>query len=290
MFTLNNYKRLLDLDIPEIRYYVYQEEIGAEGTPHLQGYVEFANPRTLTGAKLLLGHHKLHLEIRKGTLEQAVAYCTKEDTRLDGPYTAGEPVVERQRTDLMAFKKDIDKGSSLQELWQEHFPVMMRYSRSVREYMSISIDPRRRVDPFVHLIVGAAGVGKTYMAEQLYPTAYMKGASDWWTSYKQERTVVLNDFKGWLKYSTWLHLCDTNRFYAEVDTKGAQVRVTADVIVITSSMWPHHWWEKGNKAEIARRINYITIIHDDRRVDGTECYATFERLWAGEGPVTEVVQ
>lgn len=53
----------------------------AEGTPHLQFMVEFKNARalhTLTGPGKVLG--QCHVEVRRGSVLQAIEYCTKEET------------------------------------------------------------------------------------------------------------------------------------------------------------------------------------------------------------------
>jgi len=71
-FTLNNYKqehidKLAKLvSDGEARYIVFQEEIGANGTPHLQGYVEFGGAVGWNRLNTLVGC-KAHLEKRQST-------------------------------------------------------------------------------------------------------------------------------------------------------------------------------------------------------------------------------
>jgi len=57
-------------------YNIFGYERGDEGTPHLQGYVQFAQAKTLTAVKKVMP--RAHLEPRKGTVDQAVEYCKKE--------------------------------------------------------------------------------------------------------------------------------------------------------------------------------------------------------------------
>lgn len=76
-FTINNPKakhwdKLWALDY---QYLVFQVEVGAEGTPHIQGFVQLRDKVRLTGLKKLLP--KAHLEKRKGTPEEAAHYCKK---------------------------------------------------------------------------------------------------------------------------------------------------------------------------------------------------------------------
>lgn len=83
-FTLNNYTPEDRLYLSELKdaEIVFQEETGESGTPHLQGVIFFKNARTLQGMKRI--HNGIHWESMKGTKAQAIAYCTKEETRTGG--------------------------------------------------------------------------------------------------------------------------------------------------------------------------------------------------------------
>lgn len=77
------------------------ERAPSTGALHIQGCVVFASNKRLAGVKLL--HSTAHWEVMRGTLEQAVAYATKEDTRYPGrqPWVWGsKPVGQGKRTDL----------------------------------------------------------------------------------------------------------------------------------------------------------------------------------------------
>lgn len=64
-------------------YTVGQLERGAEGTPHIQGCVWFKNSVRFTKIKKVIP--TAHIEATK-SLHDAIKYCKKEDSRLDGPY------------------------------------------------------------------------------------------------------------------------------------------------------------------------------------------------------------
>lgn len=63
--------------------YVCQLEIGEEGTPHLQGVIRYANPRDKVDESLFL---LCHWE-RCRNWRAAIKYCSKVDTRVDGPWS-----------------------------------------------------------------------------------------------------------------------------------------------------------------------------------------------------------
>lgn len=69
--------------------YVFQLELGEEEkTPHFQMLLNFKNARSFEGMKKLFP--TAHIEKAK-CLKQAVKYCQKMDTRIDGPWISGFP-------------------------------------------------------------------------------------------------------------------------------------------------------------------------------------------------------
>lgn len=176
VFTLNNPDGLLDPSLwPGAKYCVYQHEIGESGTEHFQGYVEFAQPKTLKALKQLLP--TAHLEIRQGTSEQAIAYSTKEDTRIDGPYHWGVPAEQGKRTDLQAIYDLIKNGATEQDILEAYPAQYMRYFRGIQQALTLLSDnvqrssyllgdftwPRQPLENAL-LLHGPPGTGKTSFA------------------------------------------------------------------------------------------------------------------------------
>lgn len=94
VFTFNNYTQK-DIEITLIvlneKYsecsYVFQEEIGEQGTPHLQGLVCFKNATTLNALKKKLDP-KIHWEVCR-SVSKSIGYCTKRETRSGKIYSKG---------------------------------------------------------------------------------------------------------------------------------------------------------------------------------------------------------
>lgn len=96
VFTQNNYEGLLDWEDFEsagATYLSYQEEVGENGTPHLQGFVYF---KTLKGGKqvqdLVPGawHAPAHAP------KKAIEYTQKSETSVGGALRVWRTPVPRQ--------------------------------------------------------------------------------------------------------------------------------------------------------------------------------------------------
>jgi len=113
-------------------YLVFQRERGEHGTDHVQGYAQFSTRRSFKQAKESLNTYfdGCHLEKAKGSPEQNRDYCTKEDTRIEGPWEFGNISKPGKRNDLKDF---IDALPLSDEQIFELFPhIMARYPNFVR--------------------------------------------------------------------------------------------------------------------------------------------------------------
>lgn len=105
-FTINNPTEDVKPLEWDVKYVIFQLEQGT--TPHYQGYLELGHTARLSAMKKLCP--TAHWETRKGSQAQNVAYCSKPDTRLDGPWTAGTPNAQGKRTDLSDLQEAIQGG------------------------------------------------------------------------------------------------------------------------------------------------------------------------------------
>lgn len=141
-FTLNNPTGLLDLDnLPDcVTFVIYQEEVGLSGTHHLQGYIETAKPMRYTTLVNLLDWDPGHWSVAKGTATENIAYCSKEDSRVGGPFRVGDPAPDNKqgaRNDLAMVQEAIHAGATDFELFRDHPCVMARCRKFVSEYRSL---------------------------------------------------------------------------------------------------------------------------------------------------------
>jgi len=110
-FTFNNYEnsssssRVCDSLREIAKKFVFQEETGENGTPHLQGYVELTSKRRITELKKRLGD-KIHWEVCRN-IEDSIKYCQKDETRTGAVYKWGFPREVKTITNLRCWQAKI---------------------------------------------------------------------------------------------------------------------------------------------------------------------------------------
>lgn len=111
--VFTSYKKTIEFKEDKINYIVYQKEIcPTTKKEHWQGYCELKAQSRYSAIKKMFNDNKLHIEVRKGTQQQAIDYCKKVETSVEGSmFEWGEPKKQGKRTDLTAFiTKMSDKG------------------------------------------------------------------------------------------------------------------------------------------------------------------------------------
>lgn len=264
-FTINNHGGLPDIDdFPRARYLIYQEEMGDNGTPHLQGYVEFTAPVRMSSLRNALPTSVgvAHWERRAGTRDQARDYCRKDGTRLTGPYEYGDwdSGGAGNRTDLTAVKRMLDDGASDLQVADEHFGSWCRYRNSFAAYRALKRTTTDRQDLEVDVMIGPPGCGKTYRAQQILgPERYEKEQGKWWQGYAYQKHVLIDEFKGDYPFLELLRVCD-KQSSPQVETKGSSIQCAATRVIFTSNHPLSSWYGLGCSMEaLLRRITRLWI-------------------------------
>lgn len=139
------------------RFLIVGREVADTGQKHYQGYVEFKSAKTFSAVRKWfkkLGDNDLHLKphivIAKGSAEQNITYCSKEDkicivvgvhgskgTILSlclslcmhiGDYTG-----QGKRTDIDKMKGLIDAGCTWKEIWNDLPAMYLKYHAVIKE-------------------------------------------------------------------------------------------------------------------------------------------------------------
>lgn len=262
-FTINNPESNdLFTQLPAgVRYVIWQRERGQEGTEHLQGYIVFGNARALVGVKRLLGD-RAHCEICRGTDEQCVAYCSKTDTQMAGPWTFGERLVgQGKRTDLDDAAEEVLKTGSIVNVKPS---MIVRYSKGLTALAKL-VKPANRAKVDVIVLTGTTGIGKTYNVFDRYPNVYrplMGNSGIWWDGYDGEDAVLFDEFEGQVPVTKMIGYMDPYTIALEVKGGSCWARYTK--VFITSNRTPEQWYPnvKENKPDqfnaLARRLGMGT--------------------------------
>ena len=192
-FTINNPTDddMLPLqDNPKIKYIIVGKETGTEGTEHAQGFLILHSNMRLTAIKKLLP--RAHLEMAKGSAQQAADYCKK-----DGDFT--------EQGELPLTRKQIGEAES--ERWKRIRTLATEgkleeiedkiYVTHYRTLQAISKDHPRKQETLPELTnlwyVGESGTGKSRLARESNPGAYIKNCNKWWDGYNDEEVVIVED-------------------------------------------------------------------------------------------------
>ena len=122
--------------IPEkcdfLKYAVWQKEKAPEtGHIHYQGYIELTKKCRITALKKI--YPTIHFEIRKGTQQQAIDYCKKEETRVEGPFIFGTPKKQGKRNDLIKLKEYAVSHKRKRELPEKLYTSYAQYPKFYSE-------------------------------------------------------------------------------------------------------------------------------------------------------------
>lgn len=238
---------------------------------HVQGYVRFNNAYRFSKLRDIDDIFEgAALQNARGSAHQNLLYCTKQDSRVVGPWQFGEFPAERERTDI---KRAIDIANdtrSLKNVALECPETFVKYHQGMQKYVNFLLcDSELAHPPCVVVLWGQSGAGKTESAKAIlrelgdyYRVPPVKrDSSPWFDGYFGQRNILIDEFKD----SRWSYefLLSTLSSEDQLPTKGGFTRVWAEVIIITCMTNPAHWYSNlfANQPELAfaleRRIKFI---------------------------------
>lgn len=229
-------------------YVVGQIERGSH--THLQFYVQMGERRSLAWMKREIDQG-VHWAVAKGTAKQNRVYCTKEDTRVRGPWEFGELVQQGQREGLDTAIRMIKEGAPIRDIADEQSHVWVHHGRGLmdlRKQLGLEVD-RRKFDehgPEVWCLWGSSGTGKSRWVNRMWPDAFWKIPNEkWWDGYTGQETVILDDYKdGDMRLSDLQRLIDWYPLWVEV--KGGTIPMLAKRYVFTCNSHPSSWYRKAD--------------------------------------------
>lgn len=265
-------------------YWICQlEKCPRTGAPHFQGYFELLAAETIVSLKTKLepvfgeASNYVHYEVARGTREENLAYCSKDETRWEGTF----PMLFEQATPGAVNGEDVEfqyimghvrKHSTIKEILDgiEHeakIPAKRRagvmwkvlaqtkaLTHVINYYKAVDIPLYRAVEVWV--IWGDPGVGKTwdvlhpppgsdYTTEDVYRRTLSLG--QWWDGYNGEKVLVLDDFgcpdsRGNFPIPPGEMLDIMQGYQHRVQVKGSVVQGNWLKVFIISNIEPNRWY------------------------------------------------
>lgn len=268
-FTLNNYTETELGEAQELSakasYIIIGKEVGSNGTPHLQGYIEYPNAVRGSALKKLFNAHA-HWEVRKGTAKQASEYCKKE-----GKFEEfGSLSQQGKRTDLEEVSQMVRDGETMQNIATAHTSTFIKYHKGIlaaQNAINGLYDFKdRTTKPKVVWRWGDTGVGKSRVAREAHKSFYIKDGTPWWDGYTQQEAIIIDDFDGKWPFRDLLRLLDYGPYQGQI--KGGYVKINSPIIYITCEFPPESAFHipTGDMAQVLRRID--EVIHVTAELQG----------------------
>lgn len=216
----------------EMEYMIAQEEeCPTTGRKHWQMYVSFKIRKRMQSVKSCMQDMTLHVEIMKGTSEQAIKYCSKEDTRVSVPVEFGvRPVSVVTKTMVQQLQTQ-----SVKRVLEEN-PKAWRYVRQMKDVRNLFATPRSHPTIGV-LLTGPTGSGKSkiasIIASYVGETSWLDPELQWFDQYHGEDLVVVDEFRGG---STSRILKMIDRYPLQLPIKGSFVEWAPEMVIFTSNL------------------------------------------------------
>lgn len=190
-FTLNNYTERDEEVLKEVdcQYITWGRETApSTGTKHLQGYVHFATEKTARAVRLTMGP-RVHIEMRMGTIQQAVDYCQKDGDFFEKGQVRMESSGDQWKDVLeMAEKGEI---SAIKEQYPRLFITYYRTIFAIRAFNSKPLE-----GPLEHeWWYGPTGTGKSRRLWREYPEHFQKSANKWWDGYSGQEVIAIEEWE-----------------------------------------------------------------------------------------------
>ena len=221
----------------------------------------------------------------KGTKAENHAYCTKEETRIEGPWyvksTAadykGKNGNQGKRTDMDDFAKlAFEHDGNIRELANIMPGHALRFNRHAQQLIA---DVRREAAVAAEeehwirqaqladngqdidgqqqrnlvLLFGPTAVGKTTEVKMQAigrdrKKLYTKSAANkWWDGYTDQKAVLIDEMKGKSFCSIEEFNAMTNIGTHLVETKGGHAVLVAEDMYFTTNTHPTDWWGEGDR-------------------------------------------
>lgn len=265
-------------------YAIWQRERAPDtGRLHWQGYIEFKTKKRRSLVQKLLGDTTAHMELRKGTRAQAIAYSCKKESRVDGTTFTEHgvrPDSEESKSQIAKVAELVRDGASIIDIATEMPSAIIRYDRGIKALINArdALRPMSYRAVRVLVISGRPGCGKTKWCYNFirdnydgvaYNKTYTDGSPSWWDGYAGQRCVLIDDFEGQAPIEELLHLLGGYGHCRNYAIKGGFITLdNIEVFIFTTNNKAEDWYRFRRMTPVKiealmRRITHRVTIKDD---------------------------
>lgn len=233
-----------------------------------------SKPKTKTGfgwvakqIKRVECHTHPDVDWMKGDIPQGTAYGSKDDEEECRTIDYGVMPAQGTRTDLELIKDEVLEGKqTVEKIACEQPNIYHQYGRTLSKIEDIAL--RRKFRTWMttcEWIYGPTGTGKSHKAFENYdPESHYLYPNDngWWDGYNGQEIVIINEFRGEIKYSELLDLID--KWPKTVKRRNREpVPFLSRHIIITSSLPPDEVYSnlsmRDSMEQLYRRITLTEL-------------------------------
>jgi len=181
-------------------------------------------------------------------------YCSKEPTRISGPYSFGKLSTTGERNDIHQacdLMKEAGYGAKGYKRVAEDMPhLFIKFHRGMKELCTIQSTkiPFEKQENII-LYVGESGAGKTHAAindwPDVYKGMYKKYDNLYFDGYDSQETLFFDEFTGSMPFQKFKELFNPNS-----DPRGhvlacreAAVKLGSRNYIFCSNKLPTMWWD-----------------------------------------------
>lgn len=251
-------------------YLVMGDEVcPTSGRRHVDGYYEYPTDRKWSTENIkwlkAFGTGYGDLQKAKGSAGENFDYSVKEDRHTEEHGVAvrnGESLTLTQRKEQLLAGDITAEDIAVEDPGQYHM-----YGRTLNKLEDIALRRRFRTEMTTcEWIYGSTGSGKSHKAfENFNPdTHYVWKLNDkgWQDGYLQQDTVIINDYRGEIRYNDLLQLID--KWPHSLPRRGREpMPFTSKHIIITSSLRPDQIY--------VNRVQEDALDQLYRRIQLTKC-------------------
>lgn len=274
-----------------VRYAIWQKEkCPTTGKMHIQGAIQFN--RAIRGSQIqeCFGYEPVYDEelkkYKRGpwnkpafTEEAFMNYCSKEDTRVAGPYEYGERETRQgQRTDMAGLLQKlknyvIEDGMTRDDIVFEHTYEWHKFKFTFDEWWKIWCQRTYGGKPRnieVTVLWGDEGSGKSHRVWEdnnwkVYSVEFTQDQQVWFDNYNGQDVILFDDFTGQIPLNKMLRYLDRYPL-ANLPVKNKTTVAMWTKVYITSNLHPEQWYEFPR--DVQRRA-FMRRLHNIKEIKNT---------------------